>query len=241
MVLSSKEVAFKILQAAERAGRSVHRDNIIGRPYQQGTILANDGGPFSDQEMELAYEAFDYLVRCKQLRRSRTDISDPDNWVEITDAGKDALRRGVLDELDAALSSLDPRFLKLRDGMWSALQSDSPHRSSQAAHSGRELIDQILKEHGQGETKRAQIRSIMRARGNSSSNDVEVVEATINLVMALRNKLLAEAHTRNPNTERDLTDLVRQTECALSRLLLVGDYLPQLYSDMISMDGLTRG
>lgn len=102
------------------------------------------------------------------------------------------------------------------------IRSDSPHRYSQAAHSTHQLIDQIVNEHGQGETRRAQIRSIMRTIGNTSSNDMEVVGATIGLVMALHSKLLAQTHTRNPDTERDLSDLVTETEHALSRMLLGG-------------------
>src|SRR5437868_5441414 len=124
-----------------------------------------------------------------------SDIVAPEDWVVITDSGRDALKRGALDDLDDVLQRINPYLVQVRRGAWAALGAAHPDSLRQAAHSARELIDQVLKEGAPDEeirretgfrpdpgslsgiTRRMRLKLLMRKyRGEVSESDVKVVE-----------------------------------------------------------------
>lgn len=193
----------------------------------------------TEAERDKAYRAFDQMKQSGLLRPTRTDLTLPDNWVVITEAGLKALERGTLDDLDVALAKFDRRLIEVRQGAWSALNSGQPHSLAQAAHSARELIDQVLK-HGapdeeieadpifktdphsaSGVTRRMRLRLLMRKyRSEVSDNDLGVAEAAADLVLAVDKKLMAEAHSRRENEYEVVRSSLLVAEAALKAILL---------------------
>lgn len=143
------------------------------------------------------------------------------------------------DDLDQALASIKADLVEMRRGAWVALESKRPDSLRQAAHSGRELIDQTLKEGApdadvradadfrpdqssrSGITRRMRLRFMMkRFKGSISETDLAVVEASCDLVEAAGRKLMAHAHGRSAPDSREVKDLLDAAEIALRRLLL---------------------
>ncbi len=219
--LTKRALSLAILGAVHRAGRTVHRGNLIGTGYSRGDLAHYLRRPaLSDEERHDAYAAFDDLVRMRLLLQPRVDISAPDDWVTVSPAGLTALKRGAIDDLDRALRELDPRFLEMREGMWVTALGANPDRARQAAQSARELIDQVLKEHGVGDTRKQRARSLItKARGKRSESDEEIIDRTIALLLAVADKLQGESHSRTHDVDRDVSDLLQTTEIALRRLL----------------------
>ncbi len=168
-----------------------------------------------------------------------SDMMVPDDWLEITEKGRAALTRNALDELDEALVRIDPHLVEIRRGAWSALASNHPDSLRQAAHSGRELIDQTLKTGAptadiksqkdfvpdksskEGVTRRMRIRYLMaKHRGSVSDSDVEVAERAADLVGAIDNKLTATSHARSAPMKQEVGDALTSAEIALRNVLI---------------------
>lgn len=149
------------------------------------------------------------------------------------------MAHNALDELDEALLKIDPHLIEIRRGAWSALQSNHADSLRQAAHSGRELIDQTLKtgapnseivsqegfvrntSSADGITRRMRVRHLMRkSRGRISESDVEVAETAGNLVAAIDNKLTAASHARTAPIDQEVTDALMAAEIALRNILV---------------------
>ena len=56
----------------------------------------------STKTSALAARAFEELKKDGLIRSTMADLVDPENWCEITDAGRQALERGVLDDEGSA-------------------------------------------------------------------------------------------------------------------------------------------
>jgi len=50
-----------------------------------------------------------------------SDLMIPDDWLCITEKGRQAIERNALDELDEALIKIDAHLVEIRRGAWSAL------------------------------------------------------------------------------------------------------------------------
>jgi DNA-binding PadR family transcriptional regulator len=227
-----------ILEVLSRDGKG-HKFNLLGRPHQSGRLEHFFGIRFNHEDRVWAGRAFDDLKRDDLIEPTYTDIADPENWVQITELGKEALARRALDDLDRALNEIDPRLVELRAGAWAAVQSAQPDTLRQAAHSGRELINQTLKilapdeevregpgferdgSSRSGITRRHRIKFAMRKRrARVSSSDVKIADKACDLVVATSDKLSAAAHARDMPEGREVIDALRAAEIAL-RLVLV--------------------
>jgi len=240
MPLSIQELKLEILKLfAAASPHSVHKFNLLGRPYQRGGFEASLGITFEKNERALAAQAFEQLKKDGLIRSTLSDLVDPENWCEITDAGRDALKHGTLDDLDRVLMQINPHLVEIRRGAWSALASNQPDSLRQAAHSGRELIDQVLKEaapdsaiKGQagfkpdsgsksGVTRPMRLKFIMaKYRGTISKSDIDVAEKSCDLVIAVDNKLMGQAHSRTAPEAKYVKDAIEASEMALKRILL---------------------
>jgi hypothetical protein len=103
------------------------------------------GVTFDEAERTLAGRAFADMARAGLIVPSYHIVTEPDNWFWITNAGREAIKRGLFDDLDEALIKIDTRLVELREGAWSTLRARGSDFVRQAAHSGRELIDQLLR------------------------------------------------------------------------------------------------
>jgi hypothetical protein len=120
---------------------------VLGKPYTPGELETDWelNTTFSSDERNEARKALEELVAGDFIRPTMSDMMVPDDWLEITEKGRTALTRNALDELDEVLLVIDSHLVEIRRGAWSALASNHPDSLRQAAHSGRELIDQTLK------------------------------------------------------------------------------------------------
>lgn len=237
-----RELKLAILELASCAN-NVHKVNLIGRPYQAGSLESHLSCEFDGDDRARAGQAFDQLRMDGLLRPTYADLADPENWVEITPQGKEALRLRACDSLDRALAEISPHLVEIRAGARAAASSGRPDALRQAAHSGRELIDQILKEgapdeqvqaspwfqrehnvKGAGITRRHRLRFLMEAhRIKQSEADLNVATKADELVLAVDKKLQALAHGRGSPSIRDVTDAIMVAEIALRRVLLPTD------------------
>lgn len=238
--LSIRSLKFAILQCLASGRGAQHKFNLIGKGYSVSPLESAFDLQFDPAQRHLAVMAFNELEAAELIRPTYSDLSSPEEWVEITDAGREALRRRELDALDGALSAIAPHIVELRAGAWSAIASGRPDALRQAAHSGRELIDQVLKEGApdeeikaqawfqpakdsrSGVTRRHRLRYLMETRRTLSDSDLEVADRACDLVVATDTRLKAIAHGREAVDRGDVKDALVAAEIALRRILIQG-------------------
>jgi hypothetical protein len=118
-------------------------------------------------------------------------------------------------------------------------RSGQPDSLRQAAHSGRELIDQVIKiaapddevktqawfgpdkSSRTGVTRRMRLRLCMeKCRGQTSSSDLDVAEAACDLVLAVANDLANESHARAQGAPEKVAASLQALEAALKLILV---------------------
>jgi DNA-binding PadR family transcriptional regulator len=238
--LTMRTLKLRILRVlVDQPQRHHHRNNIIGKPYAPGELESFLKRALDDAERVRAGRALHELERAGLVQPTYRDLSQPEQWLEITTAGRRALERGALDELDEVLFALDRSFVELREGAWAALESEQPDSFRQAAHSGRELIEQVLHKVAPDDEMRAEpgfkpnpeaksgITRSMRlkygqrvGRIRSSESNLRVAEAAERLVIEIDNRLMALAHSREIVLKADVRDALVVAEIVLRRLLL---------------------
>lgn len=193
-----KKAILEIL-TAEMKG---HKFNIIGQAHQSGRLEHRLQVEFDGNDRANANIAFDELKRDRYIQGTFNDLIDPDNWVAITPSGREFLKRNLKDVVDLQLEAIGAQLVELRYGMHDAIQRSSPDASRQAAHSARELLDQLLKEGAPKDlnTRRERFRYMMqrcRQPSELSQTDLAIVDANWKVVDAELNKLLGASHSRD--------------------------------------------
>jgi|SRR5919109_1780815 hypothetical protein len=229
-----------ILGAAQEAfPKPLNRTNLLGRPGQRGDLEYRLNSDFENEVRALVARAFDQLKASGLIQATYTDLVAPEDWVVITDTGREALKRGALDELDEVLREIDPHLLEIRRGARAALAGRHPDSLRQAAHSARELIDQTLKQGApddeiraqptfrpdasslSGITRRMRLKLLMKKfRGEISDSDLKIAENAGDLVLAVDDKLMSLAHDRSEPSHTDVRDALELAEKMLARVLL---------------------
>jgi hypothetical protein len=239
--ISIRSLKFAILKCLASERRAQHKFTLIGQGNAASPVESVVGLEFNPAQRHLAVLAFNELEASELIRPTYSDMLNPEEWVEITEGGREALRRQQLDSLDGVLGEIAPHLVELRAGAWSAIASNRPDALRQAAHSGRELIDQVLKEGAPDEivrnqswfqpakdsrsgiTRRQRLRFLMESRRQTvSDSDLEVADRACDLVMATDDKLKAIAHGRGPVDNMDVRDALVAAEIALRRILVQG-------------------
>ncbi len=201
---------------ADSSTKKAHKHNLVGRAFQAGAIEHRLGVQFDATQRAMAASAFDELKDNGYVQSTFDDLVDPDNWISITDAGKQFLARGLRDHIDLALASINEHFVELRSGMHDAAIRTSPDAPRQAIHSARELIDQVLKEGAPGETTRKQRAKRIMERSQRpsapSKSNIETIDACVRLIEAEHNKTIALAHARQSVKQSDAQMVVETTE-----------------------------
>jgi hypothetical protein len=241
MDLIIRTLKFTILEALSSA-RSQHKFNLIGKGYGRGGLESALNVDFGPEQRHSAVIAFDELIAAGLIRPTYTDIVNPEDWVEITDAGRRAFARRALDSLDDALLRIDGHLVELREGAWAALAARRPDGPRQAAHSARELIDQTLKTAApdievramadfkpdtssqSGITRRHRLKYLLACiHGSVSGSDLKIVEQACDLTLAVDEKLKALSHSRETALAEDARDALVAAEMALRRILVRAD------------------
>lgn len=236
--LSNSDLKLLTLQIFGKSSQSKAKYDVLGKPYSPGDLERELNTILSSEERNRARKALEELIQGDFIRPTMADLMVPDDWLEITEKGRSALARNALDELDEALLKIDAHLIEIRRGAWSALASHHPDSLRQAAHSGRELIDQTLKTGApnpeiisqagfvpdksskDGVTRRMRIRYLMtKHRGRISESDVEVAERAGDLVSAIDTKLTASSHARSVPLDREVEDALTAAEIALRNVL----------------------
>lgn len=201
--------------------RAQHKINLLGRSHQQGALEHAFGAAFTVEDRVQADQAFEDLKRNGYIRPTYGDLTDPENWVEITDQGVAFLARDLKDDVDMGLEAIAPHLVELRQGMWDAIGRTSPDAPRQAAHSARELVDQVLKSAPEEcKTRKDRFRHLMRQRpGPVSATDIDILEANAELLEAEHNAMLKNAHLRGSPERRDVLASIHAAERILSVLL----------------------
>lgn len=234
-----RALKFAILEFLAKEKKPQNRYNMIGRPHQSGSLEYHLATEFDSRNRALAGRAFDELQRDGLLEPTYADLASPGDWLQITQSGQAALDRRALDDLDGALHVIDPHLVEIREGAWAAAWSAQPDALRQAAHSGRELIDQTLKALApddavkaspdfrpdpsarNGITRRHRISYAMHNRkGVFSESDAKIADKACDLVLAIDDKLMAFAHGRSQPLQRDIDDALQAAEIALRRVVL---------------------
>lgn len=195
---------------------------------------------FSIEERAQAWQAAEELLDIGLVIPTYTDLSSPADWCVITDACRGALLRDALDDLDCALFDLSPEFVVMRRGAWRAATSSAADTFRQAAHSGRELVSQVLMpsapktrfEDGHGSTrirrsltrsleKKNRFKNAIEKRGRGwSESDLTVAEKMGDVLEAQHVKLSANAHLHGPVDRQKVVDALTTVDMVL-RILLV--------------------
>ena len=213
--------------------------NVPGRQVPTGELEGKLGVVFTPEQRVQASRALEELKRDGLVTPS-LNPDEPEAFVEITEAGRQALSRGEFDELDVALREIAPHFVEIRHGAWAAAHSSQPDASRQAAHSGRELIDQILKtlapdsevtecewfqhENGgrNGVTRRHRVHLVLeKCKGHASNSEIRVVEAAMDHLLAINEDLQRISHYRGATHDTGAVIEALQTVDSILRRLLV--------------------
>jgi hypothetical protein len=215
--LSSKHLKRAILQQLS-AQSPANKFNLLGRGESlgRGRIEYQLGANLSVDERALAARSSEELRRDGYIQATYTDLADPENWVVITELGKEFLKRDLKDAIDVQLELISPHLVELRDGMKDAVERTSPDAPRQAAHSARELLDQLLREGAppDRETRKERFRYLLEAnrRGKASKGDLEIIDASWKLVDAEHKKLLSSAHAHRSVRRNEVLASVEAAE-----------------------------
>jgi hypothetical protein len=132
--LTARQLKFAILEilASTRKG---HRFNMLGgKSSDRGDLERHLDLDFDQANRRTADVAFDQLLDAGMIQSTYDDLIDPKNWIAIAEAGRVALERRQLDDLDVALSEIGPQLVEMREGAWSAVGSGHADSARQAAH-----------------------------------------------------------------------------------------------------------
>lgn len=199
-----------------------HKHNMLGGQSmsQRGDIEYHLDIIFEEQDRQLAAKAFDELRADGHIAPTYGDLTDPENWVGITDLGREWLKNSLKDHIDECLELIGKHLPESRRGMWDALKRNSPDSCRQAAHSARELLDQTLKIGAPDlKTRKERARYIMKKfRGSASKSDVTIIEAHFKVLVGEHDKLLKLSHARSLVSYGDTKDCIESAERILKLL-----------------------
>jgi DNA-binding PadR family transcriptional regulator len=183
---STYDLQLELLRCFASEAQHQHRSNVLGgRGGQRGALESRLGVEFTAEERALAHMALRDLENEGLVRATHSDVVDPLNWLEITPSGRTALAADALDALDQQLRAIGPHFVEMRRGAWRAAHSTQPDAIRQGAHSGRELVSQVLQRlapdeevkrqpwfSGDRVTRRQRARLVIEKRRGRSSDSV---------------------------------------------------------------------
>jgi DNA-binding MarR family transcriptional regulator len=136
-------------------------------------------------------------------------------------------------KLEAYLKPLGQRFIDKWEGAWQTLYSGNKDRQSQATHSGRELLMQVLaylapdnvftkedcKRHGVDKpSRKMRIKYIL---GNNHKSTVELIDSMADTLDRMYDVLVGEAHRRDDNSHLEDTIVGQLAALGASLIMLL--------------------
>jgi hypothetical protein len=98
-MLSRKQLRLEIAKSlAASPSQTTYRNNLLGTADARGNIEPIDGHALTEDERDLAYEAFEDLRKRGFIHSKHQNVPDSDNWVVITGEGLRALEDGSLEK-----------------------------------------------------------------------------------------------------------------------------------------------
>lgn len=101
------DIKFAILEILNNSSRHLNKFNMLGRPNSKGTLEHHLDTKFTDEERSLSGRAFHELINSGHIRPTYRDMVSPEDWLEITEKGRSALKIRSLNELDRELVERD--------------------------------------------------------------------------------------------------------------------------------------
>ena len=151
-------------------------------------------------------------------------LIDAETITDISPLASQGFEESGDHNLDALLFNLNPDFVEMRQGVWSALQGNGPDRLRHASTSQRELLRQLLEhlvphnllpeENRQGPQVKARIRIGLK----TSKSDAEFIDALANAILSYYSQLNKYVH-HNKKHEESLRSLLHTGE-GLIRFIL---------------------
>lgn len=238
---TSKRMKLFILERfSVMPNQAASRSNMVGRSRTDiGDLERTAQLTFTDDQRETAYRLINQLYDAGFLSRRHQEIGGGNDWVELNDAGRRALARGHLDDLDQALEEIQPDLVDRRDGMWFAFHSEGPDSLPQATASARELLNQVLhalapddrvvsmpgfvpdpSSARRGITRAHRVRLIL-SEGGVGAGEEDLIEGTCRQISGLYGRLSSGTHTRTALEAARVLDILRLTEFVLKQLLRI--------------------
>jgi len=234
------EIMLALLRIYASATRSLHVGNVLRAEHRSSDLERElEGAKFSLEERAQAMRCARELQDLGLIVPTYSDLASPEEWRVITSEGRKALERGTLDDLDRALADLSPEFVNMRRGAWRASRSQAPDTLRQSAHSGRELVNQVLQRVSPNDEVQAQSwfspnpnkpqevsrkarykHAILKRDRTWSETDLDVALKAGELLEAQHKKLNANAHAHGPVDRQAVHDALATMDMVL-RILLV--------------------
>jgi len=234
------KLSLEVLEYFSKQDRPVLRGNVIGLEYQEGGF----GGHFSRSLSSKERSTLDLTLTELQKKGLIQPVykeflsGSRGKDLEITDKGRESLKKRILDELDELLLSLQSKsdLIGMRYGAYEAILNKQTDWQRQAATSLVELLDHTLRtvspeddiksqewfnsENSPGArvTRKHRIRYFLeKKRGERSKSTEKMINKAWELVEACRSKLEKIKHTHD--NQNEVERLIKLGEDALMNLL----------------------
>lgn len=240
MKVDKYKLSLEILEYFSKQDKDKYilRSNIIGLEYQEGNFGRHFNRTLSNEERSMLDLTLKELQEKRLIQPVYKDIMSRGEDLLITDKGRRALEKRVLDELDELLLGLksDSDLISMRYGAYDAILDRQTDWQRQAAASLVELIDHTLRTAAPndevtaqswyaadtssktGITRKHRVRYFLEQKNPSrSKSDEEIVDKAWQLIESCRGKLEGIKHTSQDKEE--VEQLIKLVEDALIYLL----------------------
>ncbi|MDP3987446.1 MAG: hypothetical protein Q8P81_04445 [Nanoarchaeota archaeon] len=238
MKIDKYKLSLEILDYFNKQDRPILRANVIGLEYQEGNFGLHHNRTLSNEERSMLDLVLKELQEKRLVQPVYRDIISRGEDLQITDKGRRALEKKVLDELDELLLGLNPEtnLINMRYGAYDAVLDAQTDWQRQAAASLVELIDHTLRiiapnekivskkwykpeaTSKTGVTRKQRVQYFLEEKNGARSTDTEkVVNRSWELIEACRGKLEGIKHMSDDRNE--IEQLIKLVEDALIYLL----------------------
>jgi DNA-binding PadR family transcriptional regulator len=211
---------------------------IIGRQYEKGDLEYRLKMTLSDEEKSFIGKVIEEMKVDKLIRPTYKHLSNPEKWVEITEAGRRALERRAIDDLDEALRVITPKLGDIRQELHYISTLETLDAIRQISRSAREVIEEVFnylapveemraepdfqpsKEAFSGITRRMRIQYSLKKRPSGfSDSDLKLVNNFCERIDSIYNKSLEGVLRPAHQLQKDIGDLMALIETVLRKLL----------------------
>jgi len=229
-IVKKYELSLKVLKYLSVQKNYVLRQNIISEPSSGiGKLEKHFNFTLSREGKNVLALVLRSLQEKGLIEAVFRDTQNSGNDLIITDEGKVALEKKVLDDLDEALISIDSSrsLVEKRYGAYDVVRQKNRDWESQAANSLVELIDGVLRTivpkneidlSGIDTNEKGSIRKAKISFYLNSKSKRKVVNKAHKFIESVRDRLEAIKHSSKKSND-EIEWLIKLTEDALNYLL----------------------